>query len=1035
MITELPFFDVSNEDLLKLLKAGVGIDLFNDLTDNHTLRDYLFNLSNEPFFKYLDTAYYMTDEFICKAKKCKKQLELSIFHLNIRSLNAKHRELCMFIDLLEIDFDVLILSEIWSYNLEFYRNIFDGYSFHFQPPKDSTIGGVGMYIKNNFIIKARADLLLTSKPNLIVENLWFEIKKNKHSYIIGGIYRHPNCSIDIFSQELELTLSKLSGGTIPCFVAGDINIDFLKASQNNSIYKYLNCLISNNFLPSIVLPTRITAISSTVIDHIYYFQGRNGTKDFKLFTGNLFSDLSDHLPIFSFLSHATSRINAKDRPFIRLFTDSNKKKFTESLASTDWQINLYSKNNVNECYDKFISVVLNHYENCFPLTRQSRRSFINKKWITKGLRISSRKKERLYKIWIVSKKDSDKINYDVYKKIYTKILRQAKIIYYDTQFNNKTNSIKQLWNNLNRVCSASNKKKECTSIQKLLLSTDVETIEPKLISNTLNDYFCSVGPNLVKNLPTITSLCTESMTTQVSDSIFVKPITSVELCEIIRSLNIKKSCGEDGFRPQLVKENMSLLCEPLLYMFNLSLVSGVVPNKLKIAKIIPIFKKGDERLPCNYRPISLLSIFEKILEILVHRRLSSFFLKHNILYKHQFGFRKNHSSSLALLEIIDTCYQNLDQSKKMLGIYFDLQKAFDTVDHSILLHKLYNYGVRGLMYNWIKDYLTDRKQFTVVNNVPSDIGSISCGVPQGSVLGPLLFLIYINDISKSVPCDSLKLFADDTNLFVFGSTLSAIENEANIHLKKLESWFIKNRLSLNIDKTCYTLFGLKCDESIDNPLKLFINSQQITKASSSKYLGVIIGDSLNWSEHINYVYKKLIKFTSIFYKLRNHLPEPCLTKLYYAFVHPHLLYGLEVYGNTTKTKLDKLCKLNNKILRILLRKRLKTPIKNLYATMNTLPIPILHEMLLLIFVHKFVFHAGLLPDIFQNYFTKNNIIHDHHTRKKNEFHIFCVRSRFGQRCTAHRACIFWNNLPEHLKNISSPVIFKKEIRLYLMNRL
>ena len=320
------------------------------------------------------------------------------------------------------------------------------------------------------------------------------------------------------------------------------------------------------------------------------------------------------------------------------------------------------------------------------------------------------------------------------------------------------------------MCSFNTIKSKHQIISKLRLDNDKYVTTSEGISNGLNDFFSTIGDNLVSDLfknNKIDSTDFQSYChTRIDKSIYIEPADKSELLKLVNKLRKSKSPGPDNVGPGLVKEVIEAIVDPLLHIYNLSLTKGIVPDKLKTAKVVPIHKKGDRSQACNYRPISLLSVFDKLLERLMYDRLYSFLTKHTVLYKYQFGFRKKYSTALALIEVMDNIYSKLDEQHYVLGIYLDLQKAFDTVNHEILLHKLYNYGIRGVAYDWFKSYLLNRQQYTVINGCVSNLAKITCGVPQGSVLGPLLFLLYVNDIANAVPELNVKLFADDTNLFV-----------------------------------------------------------------------------------------------------------------------------------------------------------------------------------------------------------------------------------------------------------------------------
>ena len=506
---------------------------------------------------------------------------------------------------------------------------------------------------------------------------------------------------------------------------------------------------------------------------------------------------------------------------------------------------------------------------------------------------------------------------------------------------------------------------------------------------------------------------------------YIEPADKNELFKLVNNLRKSKSPGPDNIGPGLIKEVIEAIADPLLHIFNLSLNEGTVPDKLKIAKVVPIYKKGDKSQACNYRPISLLSVFDKLLERLMYNRLYIFLTKHNILYKYQFGFRKNYSTALALIEVIDNIYSKLDEQHFVLGIYLDLQKAFDTVNHEVLLCKLYNYGIRGVAYDWFKSYLSNRQQYTV-EGFASSLAKITCGVPQGSVLGPLLFLPYVNDIANAVPDHIVKLFADDTNLFIANKDPFLLNIIANEAINNLNKWFITNRLSLNVDKTCYMVFTPhKSDYSVN--FKLLLGGLEIKKVKSCRYLGLIIDDELKWSEHIDTIYSCLLKYVGIFYKLRNKVPAGVMKNVYYAFVHSHILYGIELYANTFSTYIDRLIKLNNKILRILLNQSRFCSVNELYTSFNTLSIPVLHKRQILMLVHNTLYHSSSLPDVFANYFTLNSSVHTYSTRSHSDIHIYRAYTSFGQRSVTYKGGILWNSLPSDLKCIHLSVQFKSKL--------
>ena len=288
-----------------------------------------------------------------------------------------------------------------------------------------------------------------------------------------------------------------------------------------------------------------------------------------------------------------------------------------------------------------------------------------------------------------------------------------------------------------------------------------------------------------------------------------KSETEEEVERELLKIDPSKSTGFDDLNPKVIHQIAPLIKYPLALIFNKSLSQGVVPKNLKCSLISPVYKSEDKSLVSNYRPVSVLPCFSKILEKLMFKRLMSFIEKHKILYQDQYGFRKNHSTEMAIISLTQKVTEAIENKKITIGIFLDLSKAFDTVDHSILLDKLEYYGIRGITLKWFKSYLSDRKQIVKFYEYRSSMKTISCGVPQGSVLGPLLFLLYVNDIHRSSTLLSFILFADDTNIFNSHSDINTLITTTNEELKKVAEWLRANKLSLNIKKTQFIIFKAK----------------------------------------------------------------------------------------------------------------------------------------------------------------------------------------------------------------------------------
>ena len=493
-------------------------------------------------------------------------------------------------------------------------------------------------------------------------------------------------------------------------------------------------------------------------------------------------------------------------------------------------------------------------------------------------------------------------------------------------------------------------------------------------------------------------------------SIFLSPTNSIEVSTLISSLQCKKSTGPNSIPTDILQLLNNEISTPISNIVNLSFSSGSFPDILEIAKVIPVFKNGSKLDVNNYRPISLLSNINKIFEKLMFSRIYSFLTLHNCIYELQYGFRAKHSTMHALVSITEKIRDSLDAGNFACGIFIDLQKAFDTVDHDILLKKLDHYGIRGNANNWIKSYLSNRKQFVSINGFESVLLPVTIGVPQGSVLGPLLFLLYINDLNSCVRYSIVHHFADDTNLLTISNSIKKLSRQVNCDLRSLTNWLKANKIALNIKKTEFILFKKPSAVINDFPF-VKMDGKKISPSRQIKYLGIYIDENLSWKYHITQLSNKLCRANGMLSKIRHFVTPSLLKTIYHAIFSSHMRYGCIVWGQIGSPLRSRICNLQNKALRIMCFAKLFDKTKPLFVKLNLLQFSdvVLLENILL--SHAFVTKS--LPVSFNDFFSLTNIVHRYETRRTANvfFKVKMVNTtRFGLNSIKSLCVKSWNSL-------------------------
>ena len=723
-------------------------------------------------------------------------------------------------------------------------------------------------------------------------------------YGIICVYRPPSGNVDIFLKSLSRALLSISKCVQFLILCGDLNINF----YHKTINKKKMCDLFSSFDLSVTTyePTRIfTNIHSQTSCSILDYVATNINE--RLYDCVVFNPhLSDHL------AHKfTFEVNAIDMPeyayerISRNFSPNNLETF-KSMVSLEFWSDINKYDNCDEAWTNFIERLIYclnctcPYKKCILKTNKPKGN-----WFDNELMVMKGKLDDLY--WLQSNYVNDKLSneYKTLQKKYKNLIKTKKGLYYQNKINNSDNKTKMIWSIVN---SKLNRKKDRNIDINLNRSSTILT-DAADIANEFATHFSEISKKMLSDRYGVTkTLC--SSPPYLINSFVVSYVTENEVLRTIEGLKNKNTSGFDDINLKIVILIKHIIIQPLTNLINCSLHTAIFPQILKMANVAPVYKKNERENIENYRQISVLSVFSKILEKIVHEQILNFATRFNLINPNQHGFLPNKSIETACFHFLNFVYSHIDQGKYVFTLFFDLSIAFDTINRSFLLSKLYNMGFRGNILNWIDSYLSNRKMIVKYKNICSNTKSVNLGVPQGSVLGPLLFLLYVNDLSQNIKNGHTTMYADDTTVVVAADSVDMLREKIINVRHDMEEWCKSNGLILNINKTVYmNIYNRK-------PVPYtFANSLNILISDRHKFLGTMIDPTLTYECHVDYVCAKLNSAYFAILNLKNTLDEVGLMSVYYSLAYSHISCNVISWGCSSMC--DRVLASQKRILRLI----------------------------------------------------------------------------------------------------------------------
>lgn len=866
--------------------------------------------------------------------------------------------------------DILCLSEHWLREEEV-----DVYGFNGFVPGSvycrtcSGHGGVAVYLRECIEFK-KIDLTEFCDEKTI------EVAAVK---VLGGplvivVYRSPLADFDAFLGRFSALLEFVTRDFGRDFVVvGDFNLDFMVDSER--LRRFSDIVGSYNLRPIVREPTRITDTSSSCIDNV--LTDLSGD-DFKISVVD--PAMSDHLAIDLTLFNVN---NVRKAPQVsykkcRRITQEKLQLFCAELSRIDWNF-LHEISCADKAFEAFHDLFVDTFRRIFPETclKVNSTHSAEIKWYTEELR---RRKRVLDALHVARLSGRDRNVIDLYKQLrnsYKKELIKARKTAYS-----------------NFICSSNNMSRAAWDVIKAnVKSKNDERCNSNLSAEDLNDHFIDVPRNLTKSVNSSNcdylSLLANNKTKSLSNSIFFDCPTEYELLLCIKNLKNTSSTDIYGISSKVLKFAADYIVEPLTILINRCITHGIFPDCLKIAKVVAVHKKGDKTNLNNYRPISVLPVFSKVFETVLKNRMVNFFERNDVFDCKQFGFRKNRSTTMAIHELVNNILEGFENGLFTSATAVDLTKAFDCVNHDFLLNKLNFYGIRGVANDLMRSYLGSRYQAVFDKGVWSSKRLISLGVPQGSVLGPIFFLIFINDLSRNVNSQDTILFADDTTFLNADKCKLQMVQKVDETVASAREWFAANELLMNEEKTQYIEFSLRPGEVTQDPIKI---------------LGIYVDSRMGWSSHIDHLCKKLNVTVFQLRKLRDCCDINTCLMFYNANFKSLITYGIQLWGASCDS--IRIFKIQKTAIRVLTGSGSTDHCRPLFRRLRVLPLPCLYIYAVLLYVMQH--YDSLL---------KNSDLHNYETRQKQNLVVPQHRLQKTEKTVDYNGIKLFNLLPSEIKSL------------------